>query len=477
MPRKGQPRINFDWNAEAISLLGTDSDAKIAKRLGLSASGVGNKRLLMGIKAFVPTVSTKKGVARPNFDWTPDAIAMLGTAPDSTVGKALGLSFGAIALKRRKLGIQSFGPSNKTFQLPAALKRQLGKKSDRAIASQLGVSVTSISKRRTRLRIQASVQQGSLPESADSELGVETDTAIAKRYGVSIQCVNKRRKKLGIPRAPIVKKETQLPILPDELHAKLGRQPDETIAAESGYKVPIIRSIRYSLGIQPYLPIDLLPASARCELGQLPDSHLAKKLGIPAVKVSRIRICSGIDAFTGFTRRQRPTVPPQTWLAKMRRSLPGWVFEELGTVPDSALSKKSAVSIPLIKKLRILLGIKMFPKSTPLPVGAQAVLGRQTDLAIAAQFNVPVYIIRSARTRLKIPALSDSEAQRIRNEAWLKKAQQKIPPSVIEKMGMVGDRDLAIEAGVTSAMLRKARVLMGIAPFKYGNESSTGNRI
>ena len=83
------------WTEEEIALLGTESDAGVARRLGLSKVIVMNIRRRLGIPAFQQR-------------WTELEIAMLGTATDDEVARRLRKPLRAVREKRERLGVPAF---------------------------------------------------------------------------------------------------------------------------------------------------------------------------------------------------------------------------------------------------------------------------------------------------------------------------------------------------------------------------------
>ena len=77
------------------------TDQEVADRMGGKADAIREKPLSLGIKADKPLASPVKGKPRPNFNWTEQAVALLGTKPDKHVAQELGLAITTVALKRR----------------------------------------------------------------------------------------------------------------------------------------------------------------------------------------------------------------------------------------------------------------------------------------------------------------------------------------------------------------------------------------
>ena len=95
---------HVQWTPEMLVALGTDSDAALAKRWGMSKASVVAKRKELGIAC----TSEQQGGA---FDWTPEAVALLGTASDAKVAEQLGLSRLTVYNARMARGIPAAGRS------------------------------------------------------------------------------------------------------------------------------------------------------------------------------------------------------------------------------------------------------------------------------------------------------------------------------------------------------------------------------
>ena len=76
---------HFQWTKEAVAMLGKEPDAEVARQLGISKASVVAKRTEFGIASLT-------GAASGAFDWTDEAVALLGTASDAKVAEQLGLS-------------------------------------------------------------------------------------------------------------------------------------------------------------------------------------------------------------------------------------------------------------------------------------------------------------------------------------------------------------------------------------------------
>jgi hypothetical protein len=90
------------FTAREIALLGTDSDAAIAKRLRRHEAIVGRKRRQLGI----PSARDRAG--KTHRRWTQREIAQLGRASDARVAAKVGRSADCVCHKRSSLGIPAF---------------------------------------------------------------------------------------------------------------------------------------------------------------------------------------------------------------------------------------------------------------------------------------------------------------------------------------------------------------------------------
>jgi len=121
------------WTEQEIAMIGTGTDAAIARALGLPRYAVIHKRYQLGIPSFV----------RAADQWTEDEIALLGTATDPEIARRVAKSAGAVAKKRKQLGIRSFVPGWTEHEIAL-----LGTHMDRVVADVLGRSRKSVTSQR-----------------------------------------------------------------------------------------------------------------------------------------------------------------------------------------------------------------------------------------------------------------------------------------------------------------------------------------
>ncbi|WP_280568221.1 hypothetical protein [Chromohalobacter sp. 296-RDG] len=96
MPKKGRT-----WAPEEDQLLGTASDADIARKIGATQPQVKSRRTQLGIPSFTG-VSPKK-IILPD-----EAVALLGKASDDNIAIRYGASKSSIQRMRYELGIPAF---------------------------------------------------------------------------------------------------------------------------------------------------------------------------------------------------------------------------------------------------------------------------------------------------------------------------------------------------------------------------------
>src|SRR5437667_11654279 len=88
------------WTKEEKALLGSATDAEIARRIGRDRQAVRLKRVLLHLPA-----------TRPLRAWTDKEERILGTMPDEKAANLLGRSRQSVATHRRRLR----GPCNKPW--------------------------------------------------------------------------------------------------------------------------------------------------------------------------------------------------------------------------------------------------------------------------------------------------------------------------------------------------------------------------
>jgi hypothetical protein len=226
------------WTPDEDKLLGTDSDSRIAKRLGRSPGAVRSRRCALGIPL--------QNRAVPG-EWTRDEEKLLGTKPDAEVARLLGRNERGVQLRRQSLGI----PIHRQAHRPWKPNEDalLGTMPDRDLARKLRRPLQVIQIRRHLKGIPNPAPLRRLwTEAEDRWLGTLPDEAVAKKLGRPLSAVLKRRHARGIPNpAPRRKFWT-----PEEMKL-LGTRPDTEIAARLGCPIRTVTTKRVKLGIRAFL--------------------------------------------------------------------------------------------------------------------------------------------------------------------------------------------------------------------------------
>ena len=134
----------------------------------------------------------------------------------------------------------------KSGDLPKKLIAQLGKRSDKDLASEFRTSVYLVRKERLKRKI-SGFQTVDWSPKWIRQLGRMTDASLADRMGITDTSVFVKRRSLGIPsffpgrEAQAKWKATQL--------RRLGKVPDAILAAEIGVSPSVVQAKRQSLGI------------------------------------------------------------------------------------------------------------------------------------------------------------------------------------------------------------------------------------
>jgi hypothetical protein len=93
-------RVAASWKPEEDKLLGTMTDAEVAKKTGRNVNAVIKRRLRLGIPNRVPARRV----------WTQEQIALLGTLPDRKLAEQIRCPDHVVTFKRRSLKIPASRP-------------------------------------------------------------------------------------------------------------------------------------------------------------------------------------------------------------------------------------------------------------------------------------------------------------------------------------------------------------------------------
>lgn len=193
-----QHAMAIDWSQVG---LGKRSDAALSKELGVSLDTVRNNRIRLGIPAFANRgiaigEQKQKRQSIQNIDW---ADLPLGKQTDASIAKQLGLSPITITKYRERLGIPSYQPNYKSVHWD---KIALGRELDTELAARLKVSTNIVTIRRRARNIPAyqPPRQSSRQRWDALPLGKVPDAEIAREIGVSERRTAAMRSERGIPK-------------------------------------------------------------------------------------------------------------------------------------------------------------------------------------------------------------------------------------------------------------------------------------
>ena len=133
------------WNSDQLALVGTASDAAVARMLGVGPSSVEAKRWRLGISPAGQPNSEKK------YKFSRRQLALLGKLPDAEVARRMNISLDAVIWRRRSLGIQSSNPSRPRRLWTEKELRLIGRMPDATLAKQLGVTRRMVALKRAEL--------------------------------------------------------------------------------------------------------------------------------------------------------------------------------------------------------------------------------------------------------------------------------------------------------------------------------------
>lgn len=204
--RLGKRNKKKEWSTEEASLLGTDSDTNVGKKIGRSTTSVRTKRI--GLK--IPAYPSKTLNTTPRREWTRKEIAILGTASDRVIGEKIGRSPLSVTLKRLNLKINAYrrgGRKKKKFVLHSqeffsgSEVALFGTDTDRSVAKKIGRKTRAVSQARIARKIPCHAKSTRKIEWGPSDvaiLGKFPDREVARILGISKSAATKKRISLGI---------------------------------------------------------------------------------------------------------------------------------------------------------------------------------------------------------------------------------------------------------------------------------------
>jgi hypothetical protein len=161
-PKHGPRKSLIDWTL-IDPLLGTKTDASIAKEFGTAHMNVANRRRVLGIKSF-----RKSGAPRM---WTEEELSLLGKIPVSEFAARFKVNARVVYWKMGELGISMNSIPERCENCPEWVMPLLGKFSDLSIADAAGVSREYI----RQLRSIANIDRPAMHEIARRALKTHLD--------------------------------------------------------------------------------------------------------------------------------------------------------------------------------------------------------------------------------------------------------------------------------------------------------------
>lgn len=180
-----------DWNSVPY---GTATDAALAKRYGVALGTMQGHRWRRGI----PPYRTRSR-RHPEIDWDEQP---LGIESDMEISRRLNISVSSVCRERKKRGIPA--AARRTFFGKAPIVADwdalpLGQVADTKIAEQVGCSIQTVRRQRTRRGIPTSRSRGPAKGWDNEPLGKISDSMLALMLGCSVGAVTQARAKRGIP--------------------------------------------------------------------------------------------------------------------------------------------------------------------------------------------------------------------------------------------------------------------------------------
>jgi hypothetical protein len=240
--RPRRPAIR--WTRRMIALLGSDADSSVAALLGLTRATVGRKRRELGIPSVLPPPHDKLRA----FPWTAAQLRLLGTMTDAEVARRIRVSAPVVHRQRVRMGICAFKPPPPRIRWTRRMISALGKRSDAEVAERLRIGMGSVKKKRESLKIPPHFEKRPVRRDAGLRRLLRVPPSVARRQsGLKYETLGLLRAQYGIE----VSRRRDLPWKNGALK-RLGSMPDKQLAEELGVALSTVRDKRRALGIPPW---------------------------------------------------------------------------------------------------------------------------------------------------------------------------------------------------------------------------------
>ncbi len=437
----------IDWPEELDRLLGELSDLALSKRFGIALSSIRSRRVKFGIPG---TTGRRTGAAAPQFDWTEETDSLLGTAPDTTLARRLGVTPATVRYRREKLGVGPFvppplpptDPAGDPYEWSDETDALLGTMHDTLLAKRLGVNHSTVTYRRMELGVQPFRRSARIEWTAKmlEQLGQMADIRFSEKFDIAANSVKLKRLELRIP-AYGKDVPDPLPVLPATVISLLGKLSDTELARRFSLRTLDIRMYRVASGIEPaerprHSKHQWVLAEEQL-LGTRCDADVARKLDIPLPQIRHRRKILGI--------------PPAD-----RRNSVHWTKKRLGRLgleADHVLAKEWKCTQALVREKRELLGIEQSARSRQWSEAEIDLLGTLSDKALGDRLGVSASAVGQKRRELSI-----SPCKPVKPIRWSK--------MLLARLGEVSDHQLAFEMGVHPSAVEKKRKQLGLPSFR-----------
>ncbi|MGG2621694.1 hypothetical protein [Pseudomonas aeruginosa] len=506
-------------NPEFLALLGKESDDKLAIKFGCSDNTVA--RIRQSLKC-VSTWSIKQSKKK---EWLEKNLAkitpLLGTVSDADLARRFGGFPSRYARLRDQRGISAFQPEYQPNLSPELIER-LGKEPDAHLVARFGVTKERVRWARTKLKIPAFILAEALPNDIEfmALLGNTTDIELAERYKCNPRTISGIRKNAGLP--PF---SGEAPVSPEILEC-LGKMPDSEVMAKYGLSKKRIQNLRKQhniptftlsgslennpefvslLGIETDAKIAIkfgcsincvagIRQKLKCAtttqakqaemkawreknladitplLGTISDADLARRFGGFPSRYTRLRNKNGIPPFQQAETKSQVisegNFPANETSSKTKPrrirhgkngpgfELPAEVLQQLGTVGDTLLSRESGISRERIRTYREWLGLPAARTRRRIDPAIVEAFGKMKDQDVADKFGLALRWVKKERTKLGIPGFKTGAI-----------------PGLVETLGTMPDLAVAAKFGISYSSVREERRKRGIRSFKSKRSS------
>lgn len=228
------------------------------------------------------------------------------------------------------------------------LDQLVGTDSDRALASQFGISHGTVRSRRVALGKEPSKKHRPHLTWQDSEIalmGTMTDRDLAKQIGRERGAVTAKRLSLGIPAFT----PKSIALTPDQLKM-IGTAADRVIAKKLGVSTSFISQKRVAMGMASAVKKSTFPKEHIPLLGTDTDRAIAEKIGYSTITVWKKRTELKIPKFQKAPKQEGTAAPCLSWgdikqlpqgslFAALKAMHPGLTHKQLGEMTGYSLSR------------------------------------------------------------------------------------------------------------------------------------------